>query len=952
MGGIGNLRRTLRLSAALPWNKRKDRQSLWKLAPQEGGLLISWLVDAQPISPQAEAPTGIPEAHRTLFDHLQELVRERFVIQGAPILTPTSDGFLLSTAAVYAGARRDESNEASSACRGIYEWLPFALGTRPPDELPVTLDVQAQGDFASTNFSVRTSVAPEVARGREYREVGPFLEYTDGHIELLPKEAYEVLQELRQPWPRPPLERLRRWAMIKPKVLQAEARLDRYLAGEDAVIVDKIRPIPTRYEDGSLHVEPGTTDPVERDFAPVTEKFVEPQPQYNVQDTTRSDRKRFILTPEAEEALGTLKQQRELRGSDAVRSLTAAEELFSGPGFDLEDYSDRVIGVGVYVYRALPYLGTPGEKRDWFAWDGAEGELPEFGMSLESDLDDSKDFKLSLTDPEKREELRQKIQQAEEHDDPFVEVAPGSFVPRAEARKLVEQAEALSEAKAPEQRQKLVFQIYENIERREYSTEKFSHVSRRVLLPTPPTLAPDCQLLEHQISGYSWLCAQAGKDGPGAALLADEMGLGKTLQVLCMLAERRRNGLGKPVLIVAPISLLENWQREADRFFPGVFTKRTILSNRPLTSAHDMVNADLVLSSYETLRGASQFEAGKVNWDTLVLDEAQRIKNPTTQTSIAIKGLKAEFRVAMTATPVENSLAELWNIVDFLLPGYLASLREFHREHILAWQRGSEQDRDTISQHLIQKLQPILLRRMKHEVLDLPEKCLAPVHLPMSPLQEKLYSEVIRQLRAKEIHALAAVRQLLYACAHPGLLDPAYASETCPKLEFTVQTLEAIQQVREKALIFTGSLQLQTLLRRTLEKRFGVPIEIVNGSTPAQGRQSTIDRFSARPGFGVLLLSPRAAGLGLNITAATHVIHYTRDWNPAIEAQSTDRTHRIGQTKTVTVHFPIVSGGVLGSAEQKLDELLREKSILASSIVRPTSDQEVSADEIIARILQ
>lgn len=911
--------------------------------------MISWWVEDKFISPYEKVlPTRVSEAHATLFDHLHTLAHERFVIQDTPILTPTPEGFLLSVPAVYAGTQRDDSNEAISACRGIYEWLPYALENRPPDELPVVLELKAQGDFASSSFSLQAKVTPQVARARQFREVGPFLEYSDGQVELLPKEVYELLQELRQPWPREPLERLRRWANLKPKVQQVEGVLDRYLSGEDAIVVEKIRPVPTAYEDGRLRLEPATDDPA---FAPATEEFSEPQALYNLPGTTPEGRKRFVLTSEAEEALRSLKRRKELTGSEAVRSLTAAEEIFSGPGFDLSDYSDRVIGVGVYVYRALPYLGTPGEKRDWFAWDGVEDELPEFGMSLESGLDDSANFRISLSDAKKREELRQKLLTAEERGEPYIEVAPGSFVPCAEARRLIEQAQALADAKAPDQRQKLVFQIYENIERREYSAEKFSHVSRRVLLPPPPTLAANCKLLEHQVSGYSWLCAQAEKEGPGAALLADEMGLGKTLQVLCMLAERRRKGLGKPALVVAPISLLENWQREADRFFPGLFAKRLLLSNRPLTSARTLRDTDLVLSSYETLRGAVQFEAGKVDWDTLVLDEAQRIKNPTTQTSIAIKGLKAKYRVAMTATPVENSLAELWNIVDFLLPGYLVSLREFHREYILAWQNGTESDREAISQRLVQKLQPILLRRLKHEVLDLPEKRLMPTCVPMSLLQETLYKDVIRQLRAQEIHALAAVRQLLYVCAHPGLLDPAHAGETCPKLEFTIQTLEAIQNAREKALIFTGSLRLQTLMRRRLEQRFGIPIEVVNGSTPPTDRQKAIDRFSARSGFAVLLLSPRAAGLGLNITAATHVIHYTRDWNPAVEAQSTDRAHRIGQTHPVTVYFPIVAGGVLSSAEQKLDDLLREKSHIATSIVRPTSDQEISADEILSRIL-
>jgi hypothetical protein len=939
----------------LPWNKTKNRDSKWAVSPQKNGLLISWLVDGTPVSAtETSIIANVSEAHLTIYQHLQLLLKEQLVIDNTPILMADEKGFLFSTMAVYAGIQRIEQNnndEAVSTCQGICDWLNLVVEKPLPDELPIIVTLKAQWNFASVSFSIHSSILPPASRARQHREIGPFLEYTDGQIDLLPKEVYQLLQEVREPWPREPLERLRRWAMLKPRALEIGAELDGYLAGEDAVIVEKIEPSPVSYSEGKLRLKPriiGADDDV---FASVTEKFSKTQPQYNVEDKTSSGRTRFILSPDAEGALDVLKKHTELSGSEAIRSLMNADEIFSSPGFSLEDYSKRVIGVGIYVYRALPYLGTPGEKRDWFSWDGADDDIPDFGMLLESDCDNSTNFNISLTDPKKRKEIQQKLQNAYAQGEPYIEVTLGHFISCLEASQLLEQAEALADS-SPKQRQKLVFQIWENIERREYSSERFAHVSHSILLPPPDMLSADYQLLAHQVSGYSWLCAQGNTDGIGAALLADEMGLGKTLQVLCMLAERRRNGGRKPILIVAPISLLENWQREAKRFFPSLFMRCLILNNRSVITEQNLNENDLVLSSYETLRGSIQFEVGKVSWDVLILDEAQRIKNPTTQTSIAIKSLKAEFRVAMTATPVENSLAELWNIVDFLLPGYLTSLREFHQNYILAWQNGLEANREAISQELIKKLQPILLRRMKHEVLDLPEKRPAPMYIPMSPLQEKLYADIIRQTKAKELHPLAAIRQLLYVCAHPGLVDPIYVNDICPKLQYTLQVLETIQQAGEKVLIFTGSLRLQTLLRRVFEKQLSISVEIVNGSTPATDRQKIIDNFSDRLGFAVLLLSPRAAGLGLNITAATHVIHYTREWNPAIEAQSTDRTHRIGQTRSVTVHYPIVSGGMIGSAEQKLDELLQEKSILATSIVRPSSDQEVNADEMIARILQ
>jgi SNF2 family DNA or RNA helicase len=360
-----------------------------------------------------------------------------------------------------------------------------------------------------------------------------------------------------------------------------------------------------------------------------------------------------------------------------------------------------------------------------------------------------------------------------------------------------------------------------------------------------------------------------------------------------------------------------------------------------------LTDNDVCLTTYESLRGNLQIAAGKVDWDVLILDEAQKAKNSTTMTSVVVKALKTNYRLALTATPVENTLAELWNIVDFVVPLYMKPLSEFRREFVHPWKSASDEQKQQIADTLSELLKPVLLRRLKEDVLDLPAKTINRITIPMSGLQQQLYMDVVQQVKNDDMKALVAIQKLLDISAHPVGGSPMYHNETCPKLE---QTLDVIRQARslgEKCIIFANKYVIQDVLQDHIRRAGLGHAEIINGKTSGHMRQPMIDEFSRSANKSVLILGPRAAGLGLNITAATHVIHYTRHWNPAVEAQATDRAHRIGQTRPVTVHLPIVEGVTGRSVEQILDRLLVEKSTLARSVVRPTSELNVTESEIL-----
>jgi len=447
----------------------------------------------------------------------------------------------------------------------------------------------------------------------------------------------------------------------------------------------------------------------------------------------------------------------------------------------------------------------------------------------------------------------------------------------------------------------------------------------------------DGELYPYQEFGYRWLRYLHENEYGG--LLADEMGLGKTVQVAALLAHLAESGSLGPSLLVVPNSLVVNWRQELARFCPMI---RGVLEYHGPARRRDpnfLGVWDLVITTYGTLR-RDQLVLAEVDWQVIACDEAQNVKNPTTQVTSAAKGMKARMRLALTGTPVENGLSELWCIVDYVQPGKLGSWSDFRSRYERPLINAPDEDKPMVAEQLQVQLGPHYVRREKAKVLkDLPAKSEYRELIGLSDIQERAYAMILKKRQENEMIALDALQRLIQICSHPALLNQSTGTaaeylEACPKLEKTVEIMQEVQAVGEKVVIYTRFKHMQDILQEVVHARFGVFAPIINGEDAGRARQARVDEFNIAPGFGVLILSPEAAGVGLNITGANHVIHYTRLWNPAKENQATDRVHRIGQNRPVSVYYPIaVIGEEHTSVEEHMDRLLQEKSSLAKNVL-------------------
>ena len=463
-------------------------------------------------------------------------------------------------------------------------------------------------------------------------------------------------------------------------------------------------------------------------------------------------------------------------------------------------------------------------------------------------------------------------------------------------------------------------------------------------------LKPDITLKSYQKKGVSYL-QELWINGYKGALLADDMGLGKTLQTLTFLSWRIKHDQYKekhPILIVAPVSLLQNWKEECCKFIdtscgigePLILHGNTLelfKLNTPPSSLlrkygqlsddelkdNAFLNTDrickysLVITNYETVR-KYQLSLGVIKWNILILDEAQNIKNPSSRVSHAVRGMNYNFGLALTGTPVENSWVDLWTIMDFCSSDRFGTLQAFNKKYIAPVSKA-EGDISVLEKkglELKEKIKPLLLRRMKQDVLsELPVKHELVVPRYMSDYQETAYMDVVNQAGRANKGAFEQLMQLRNVSIHPYLMFSKKKFLELPfeehlkvsdKLQFLFETLDDIKIKGEKALIFIRYKKLQELIRKLCKERYGVEIlQPINGDMKGERRQATVNEFNRMHGFNVLILSPEAGGVGLNITSANHVIHLSREWNPAKEDQSTDRAYRIGQTKDVYVYYPI-----------------------------------------------
>lgn len=452
-------------------------------------------------------------------------------------------------------------------------------------------------------------------------------------------------------------------------------------------------------------------------------------------------------------------------------------------------------------------------------------------------------------------------------------------------------------------------------------------------------------LRDYQVEGFQWM-ARLARWGAGACL-ADDMGLGKTVQALALVLEHAADG---PALVVAPTSVCMNWLSEAQRFAP---TLRSILFGPgDRQAALDALKPfDLLVCSYGLLHQEAE-KLTAVRWRVAILDEAQAIKNMATRRSQAAMNLKADFRAITTGTPIENHLGELWNLFRFINPGLLRSLDHFN--HRFAVPIEKLQDREAKAR-LKKIIQPFILRRLKEQVLDeLPPRTEIVLHVEFSE-EEKAFYEALRRKAVETIAAesgdapgqkhlriLAELMRLRRACCNPVLVTPG-ADIPSSKLKVFLHLVDELLENRHKALVFSQFVDHLSILREALDKR-GIAYQYLDGSTPQRERKKRLDAFQAGEG-DLFLISLKAGGLGLNLTAADYVIHMDPWWNPAAEDQASDRAHRIGQQRPVTIYRLVTEGTI----ESKIVDLHKHKRDLADSLLEGTEmSGKMSADELLA----
>jgi SNF2 family DNA or RNA helicase len=520
--------------------------------------------------------------------------------------------------------------------------------------------------------------------------------------------------------------------------------------------------------------------------------------------------------------------------------------------------------------------------------------------------------------------------------------------------------------------------------------EELQNEERLELQESPPELAGE--LRPYQQRGFSWL-AFMRRWGLGACL-ADDMGLGKTIQAIALFLHARQPGQrwgatpalpletppngeqsqappngqqtpgippGEQALVVCPTSVAGNWQREIERFAPQLKVLLHHGGQRAEGEAflEQARQHDVVITSYGLAR--RDVEAlEQLQWGCLVLDEAQNIKNPSARQTQAVRRIPARFRLALTGTPVENRLLELWSIMQFLNPGYLGSQKKFRSQFGLPIERYHDPQ---ASQELRQQVGPFILRRLKTNpaiLQDLPEKMEMKVYCNLTEEQASLYQVVVDESLASVEAAeaeedriqrsglvLSMLLKLKQVCNHPALFlgDQSGLAGRSGKLERLEEMLEEALSVGDKALIFTQFASMGGLLKDHLQERFGREVLFLHGGTPRPQRERMLARFQDGPTAPpVFILSLKAGGVGLNLTAANHVFHFDRWWNPAVEQQATDRAFRIGQTRNVQVHKFICTG----TLEENIDLLIEGKKALAESVIQSSESwlTELSTQEL------
>ncbi|MEM0543151.1 SNF2-related protein [Flavobacterium sp. j3] len=898
-----------------------------------------------------------------------------------------------------------------------------------PNNYPYEIFIESDGVLSQNTFKFKYGFydfSPNGTRLNTKRN-GTIL-YVDETPYLLSENQYKICEAIVEfnnliDSQKGNLINLKKLSELKTLSNESGLTLEHFLSNQELFIPEKIK-LDIEFNNGVLEVIPsvGISNPYSftktfdidrskvKEFYPVngsegktTRVYVYSQKEIDDLNTAKDNRD--INEVEYNEKLQELlKRKRQFDNIKAIRKVTDInkireisdnpeqffdDEIIDYPDSDkqsfLQFYSDRVKEIGVYSPKFYPFASP--YKSQWIPGivvkDKVHGEKRIYFKSQE---------RLSDFIEQKEKAVRENKQTVQWEE---IEIPIDDAVQFIESAK--KQFEKPHTAVLPKEEKTNpdVLIIKENAEETEFSNgnelpENLKHNFYEI-----PNLVNSINLMNHQKEGISWL-QSLFKENFAGGLLADDMGLGKTLQLLYFIEWHCQNcNDNKPYLIVAPVSLLENWENEYQKFFsPQSLPLLKLYGSVSLTKENNHIQnqqdarclqfKQIILTNYETVR-SYQISLGLVDFAIIALDEAQKIKTPGTQITNASKALKADFKIAMTGTPVENTLVDIWCLMDFAVPGLLGNAKDFAKEYQNPL--GDEGiDIKALTEQLRNNIGVFIKRRLKIDVAkDLPNKhdgSNSRIKKVMPTIQLDRYKQEIEMAndtsltgvagRNQKLKSLWAVRDI---SDHPFLLESqvlTFSSEelisSSSKLQTTIGVLGDIKSKCEKAIIFADRRETQKMLQKVVYDTFGIFTSIINGDTPTTkqlegksklSRQQTIDRFQSEEGFNVIIMSPIAAGVGLNVTKANHIIHYTRHWNPAKEEQATDRAYRIGQKKDVFVYYPMAifpeemkdeSGNRLKSFDEILDALLNNKKALASNTLFPTEQAEITPDELFGNI--
>lgn len=880
-----------------------------------------------------------------------------------------------------------------------------------PELYPFDIEIRSHGTFNQPEFRYNYQFLKPDWKPLHPNRTGCILRLTDDWTYLLTNEQYLLLEALdafnsREETDKDFQANLLEFAKIKGLAKGTGAALDRYLNQEEVVAPETVR-LRLRESGNEVEIIPEVAEVDNEKFEHVFDKFPNPETTYNL---PRPDggRTRVLFQEKQREALESIKENRRVSREQLAEMAKHPQEYFDpeivelDPTEDTLSFSERVLEIGIYQPRVYPFVSP--YKSEW---------IP--GISVEDESGER--IKIQVKTDEELTELESEIEREKQSGKNHL-TWKGTKLPISELEQhLPFIKERLKRRKKPypasgEKSETTVLIIEENIDESGFiektpkptDKETFLH-----LLESAPNLKPEINLLPHQEEGLAWIQQLWQRHYPGG-LLADDMGLGKTLQVLCFLEwhharYRSQESEQNPYLIVAPIALLENWEAEYPKFFDnGVLKFITLYGNelgkykinlseanksqipeiegierlkelrkkRGALNVNKLQKSDVVLTTYETVRDF-QLDLGLVQWATVIIDEAQKIKTPGTLVTNALKALNTRFRIAMTGTPVENTLMDLWCITDFVAPGNFDSAKNFNTEFCRPLE-NPETDIRALGEQIRKRIGVHLKRRLKTEILDdLPEK-----HIHVEDCQEEMpltqaerYQAVLQSTKnsggtgpQQRNQILQILHQLRDISDHPLLADSQWESIPIPeligqsaKLIVTTKLLEEIRDAGEKVILFADRRNTQHLLARVIKEQFDLAdVSIVNGDTPGSkqrensmkmSRQQAVDRFQDTPGFNAIIMSPLSAGVGLNITEANHVIHYSRWWNPAKEDQASDRVYRIGQERPVHIYLPMATHNEFKTFDVILHELLERKRQLSQDTLFPTERAEVKPAEIL-----